>query len=218
MTLGIYGSGGLGREVLFLSKQINELKSKWAHIIFIDDFATAQSQNEVDIFSFENMRKQYDISEIEISIALGEPKYRYELANRVSESGFLLATLIYPSVVIPETTQVGEGSILASNSYISCDVTIGKNVLLQPHASVGHNCIIQEHSVLSSFVSLGGNCKIGKKTFIGMSVPVKEGISIGDNVIVGMGSCVQRDIPEHVIAMGNPARAIRNNDKNLVFE
>lgn len=37
MVLGIYGSGGLGREVLELAKQINAISNRWSKIIFIDD-------------------------------------------------------------------------------------------------------------------------------------------------------------------------------------
>ena len=64
---------------------------------------------------------------------------------------------------------------------------------------------------------MAGGCVVGCATYIGLSVPVKQGIKIGKNVVVGMGSVVVRDIPDNVIAMGNPARPMKNKDDSRVF-
>jgi acyl-[acyl carrier protein]--UDP-N-acetylglucosamine O-acyltransferase len=102
-------------------------------------------------------------------------------------------------------------------SFVSCDVAVGENVLIQPHASLGHDCQIGNHAVLSSFVSLSGECSVGERTYIGMSVPVKETTKIGKDSIIGMGSVVLRDIPDGVIALGNPARPMKENVNKRVF-
>ena len=62
------------------------------------------------------------------------------------------------------------------------------------------------------------NCNVGNSVYVGMNVPIKEGITIGDKSIVGMGSCVLRDIPDGVVALGNPARAMKENDSYRVFK
>jgi acetyltransferase-like isoleucine patch superfamily enzyme len=51
-----------------------------------------------------------------------------------------------------------------------------------------------------------------------MSVPIKEGSMIGKNTIVGMGSVVLRDLPDDVIALGNPARPMKKNENHRVFK
>jgi acetyltransferase-like isoleucine patch superfamily enzyme len=50
-----------------------------------------------------------------------------------------------------------------------------------------------------------------------MSVPVKETIKIGKDSIVGMGSVVLRDIQDGMIALGNPARPMKENVSKRVF-
>jgi acetyltransferase-like isoleucine patch superfamily enzyme len=47
---------------------------------------------------------------------------------------------------------------------------------------------------------------------------IRENLNIGDHSIIGMGSMVFRDIPEKVIAIGNPARVMRKNENNKVFK
>ncbi len=50
---------------------------------------------------------------------------------------------------------------------------------------------------------------IGKNCWLGAGVIVMPGITIGDNVIVGAGSIVTKDLPDNVVAVGNPCRVLR---------
>lgn len=53
-------------------------------------------------------------------------------------------------------------------------------------------------------VSIGDNC------WIGGSSTILPGVTIGDNVTIGAGSVVVKDIPSNSVAVGNPARVVRN--------
>lgn len=50
---------------------------------------------------------------------------------------------------------------------------------------------------------------LGDNVWLGGGVIVCPGVTIGDNSVVGAGSVVTRDIPANVVAVGNPARVIR---------
>lgn len=50
---------------------------------------------------------------------------------------------------------------------------------------------------------------IGDNVWLGGGVTVCPGVSIGDNSVVGAGAVVTGDIPANVIAVGNPARVVR---------
>ena len=52
---------------------------------------------------------------------------------------------------------------------------------------------------------------IGNNVWIGGGAIILPGITIGDNVVIGAGSIVTKDIPDNVIAAGNPCRVIRAN-------
>ncbi|WP_328890417.1 sugar O-acetyltransferase [Streptomyces sp. NBC_00316] len=51
---------------------------------------------------------------------------------------------------------------------------------------------------------------IGDNVWLGGGVIVCPGVTIGDNSVVGAGAVVTKDIPANVVAVGNPARPIRN--------
>jgi maltose O-acetyltransferase len=50
---------------------------------------------------------------------------------------------------------------------------------------------------------------IGDNVWVGGGVIVCPGVTIGDNSVIGAGSVVTRDIPANVVAVGNPARVLR---------
>ena len=58
-------------------------------------------------------------------------------------------------------------------------------------------------------LELGKPIHIGDNVWLGGGVIVCPGVSIGDNTVVGAGAVVTRDLPAHVVAVGNPARILR---------
>ena len=50
---------------------------------------------------------------------------------------------------------------------------------------------------------------IKRNAWIGARVNILPGVTIGENAIVGTGSVVTKDIPDNVVAVGNPARVIK---------
>lgn len=50
---------------------------------------------------------------------------------------------------------------------------------------------------------------IGNDVWIGAGVQVLPGVTIGNNVVIGAGSVVTKDIPDNVIAVGNPCKVLR---------
>lgn len=212
MKLGIYGAGGLGREILMLAQQINR-SSRWDEIFFIDDVIDDAEVSGVPVYRFA----QIDYAITEISIAVGEPVARQKLAEKILSKA-CLATLIHPSVFIPPGSDIGVGAIICDRAFISCDVSVEDNTLLQPHCCLGHDTRLGAHSVVSSNVTLAGHCQVGQRVFIGMNCAVKENVTIGSDAIIGLGSAVFNDIPEATIALGNPARAMRKNEQGKVFK
>jgi galactoside O-acetyltransferase len=59
---------------------------------------------------------------------------------------------------------------------------------------------------------------IGDDVWIGANVVVLPGVAIGKNSIIGAGSVVTKDIPENVVAAGNPWRVLREiSDRDKLY-
>lgn len=88
-------------------------------------------------------------------------------------------------------------------------VTIGNNVQFAPNVSLytaGHP--IHPDSRNSGY-EYGIGITIGNNVWLGGNVVVNPGVHIGNNVVVGSGSVVTKDIPDNMIAVGNPCKVIR---------
>lgn len=58
-----------------------------------------------------------------------------------------------------------------------------------------------------------GRVVIGENAFVGANCIILPGVTIGKNAIVGAGSVVTKDVPDNLVAAGNPARIIKSIDK-----
>ena len=88
-------------------------------------------------------------------------------------------------------------------------ITIGKNVMFAPNVSIytaGHPIHPQSRN---SGYEYGIPVTIGDNVWVGGSVVINPGVTIGNNVVIGSGSVVTKDIPDNVIAVGNPCKVIR---------
>ena len=88
-------------------------------------------------------------------------------------------------------------------------VTFGDNVMLAPNVSIytaGHP--VHPDSRNSGY-EYGIPITIGNNVWIGGNVVILPGVTVGNNVVIGAGSVVTKDIPDDVIAAGNPCRILR---------
>lgn len=59
---------------------------------------------------------------------------------------------------------------------------------------------------------------IGKNCWIGAGAVLVPGVTIGDHVVIGAGSVVTKDLPDNVVAVGNPCRVLRQiNEHDQTF-
>ena len=89
------------------------------------------------------------------------------------------------------------------------EVIIGDNVLFAPRVCIytaGHPI---DAEIRNSGVEFGKKIKIGNNVWVGGSTVINPGVTIGDNVVIGSGSVVTKDIPDNVIAVGNPCKILR---------
>lgn len=89
-------------------------------------------------------------------------------------------------------------------------VKIGDNVLLAPNVQIytaTHPIDPMERLIGKEYAK---PIVIGNNVWIGGGAIICPGVKIGDNVTIGAGSVVTKDIPDNVIAVGNPCSVIRN--------
>jgi acetyltransferase-like isoleucine patch superfamily enzyme len=126
-------------------------------------------------------------------------------------------------VVVREGTQIGDDVSIWSNSFIDYGCILGDRV------KVHCNCYVAQYTELESDVFLAPGVTIANDLYpgcpesaramvgpricagaqIGVNVTILPYVTIGAGALIGAGSVVTRDIPEGVVAYGNPAVVAR---------
>jgi UDP-N-acetylbacillosamine N-acetyltransferase len=147
-----------------------------------------------------------------MTIGIGDERTRTELAVIATKLGFSLCTIVHPSAVVCDDVRLGLGSVIFAGAVVQTGTEIGSNVVINTTASVDHDCRIGDGAQLAPRVALGGRTSVGDLSFVGIGATVINRIVIGRNCVIGAGAVVVRDIPDHSVAFGVPARVVRQRD------
>lgn len=127
------------------------------------------------------------------------------------------------NVVIREQVQVGDDVSIWSNSVIDYGCVIGDRVKIHSNCYVAQYTELEDEVFLAPGVTIANDLYPGNEESaeamagplvrhgaqIGVNVTLLPYVTIGRGAIVGAGSVVTRDIPDGMIAYGNPAVAVR---------
>lgn len=90
-----------------------------------------------------------------------------------------------------------------------CKVSIGDNVLLGPNVQIYTATHPLNPVERLSGKEFGKEISIGNNVWIGGGAIICPGVRIGDNSVIAAGSVVIKDIPDNVLAGGNPCKVIK---------
>ncbi len=108
-------------------------------------------------------------------------------------------------------TEIGE-NFYANHNLVILDcgkVTFGDNVFIAPDCgfyTAGHPIDTEQRN---QGLEYAYPITVGNNVWIGGGTKVMPGVTIGNNVVIGAGSIVTKDIPDNVVAYGNPCKVIR---------
>ncbi len=116
--------------------------------------------------------------------------------------------IIHPAAIVSKHATIGKGNLIEAFTKIANSAKMGNHCIINSFSAVNHDQTIGNNVLIAGNVSMAGKT-IGDNTIIADGASIAFKISVGVNCIIGDGSVVTKDIPDCVIAYGNPARVIR---------
>lgn len=207
----ILGAKGFAKEVLEVFHQLTKLEN----IAFYDDVNENIGDNLYGLFPIlkNESEVKYFFSEYgnDFTIGIGNPELRFILAKKfISLGGNLVSIISNKAIIGSYDVKIENGCNVLDHAIFSNSVRVGRGCIVYYNVTITHDCEIGNYVELSPGVTLLGSCKIGSFSQIGAHAIILPKIKIGNNVKIGAGSVVTNDIPDNCVAVGVPAKVIKN--------
>lgn len=144
-------------------------------------------------------------------ITIGDNWSRSIVYNAIIQQmpSFEFVNAIHPSVIMGKNVELGFGVVMMAGVIVNPLAKIGNFTFFATGCQVEHDCTIEDYASVSAGSIMGGYVTIGKFSAITLGVTILDRLNIGENSVIGSGSLVLKDIPDNVLAHGNPINKVR---------
>lgn len=113
-------------------------------------------------------------------------------------------------VIVPENVHLGDGSSLNVGVFLNArtKILIGNNVHVSPYVIINTG-FLDYHKKGENRHHLSSPVSICDGVWIGSGAIINPGVTVGLNSVVGAGAVVTKDIPPNCVAVGVPAKVIK---------
>lgn len=207
-NLVIIGASGAARECYWLAREIItqgedlEIKGFLAfegHLPNLRDLSEMFLGNDDDYCLAEN-----DV----LAIGIGSPLLRKKAFLKWKKLGGRFINLIHPNVTLVHDVGMGEGNIICSGSYLSCNTSIGNGNYLNGTVVIGHDASIGDFNFFGPFSVVLGAATLGSENTIGLRATIMQSARLGDGNVLAPGACLYKGCGNHRIMAGNPATSL----------
>lgn len=207
----IVGAGGFGREVLEIFKDQNKISQTWNMLGFIDENEELHGKiinNYPVLGGFDWLRKHMS-NNLGCVVAIGTCEIRKQVVEKLQEIGVNFYNAIHPSVIIKGFVEIGKDVVVQAGSIIAVNSRIGDHVHINFNCSIGHDADIRSYCTINPMVATNGYDCLHEGVYVGTGAKFIQGLSVGRWSTIGAGAVVIEDIPENVVAVGVPARVVK---------
>ena len=203
-------------EIVQLFRDINEQKTtpEWEIVGFLDDnkALTGKVRNGISVLGTKEWIENNNINDIFFVCCIGNPKAKKRVVQYFKDHNAKFASAIHPSVIISNTSKVGEGTVVTAGNIITTNISIGNHIIINLACTVGHYTQIGDYCTINPGANISGDVIIAEAVSIGTNATILEKMSIGSFSIIGAAAVVNKPIPENVTAVGVPAKVIKTNN------
>jgi acetyltransferase-like isoleucine patch superfamily enzyme len=138
------------------------------------------------------------------------PFNKFELGSYSTIEDFCTINNGVGDVIIGNETRIGMGNVVIGPVTIGNFVILAQNIVMSGlnHSYEDVNLPIDKQKVTTSPITVEDEC------WIGANAVLTAGVTVGKHSVIAAGAVVTKNIPPYSVAVGNPARVIKQYDFN----
>lgn len=152
--------------------------------------------------------------EIKFLMAIGDNRIRETVVRNLGLLKEHFVTVTHPSSSISPSAKIGVGTVVMPHAVINADTVIGNHCIINSGSVVEHDSILEDFVHICPNSTIAGTAKIGEGSCVGIGATVIPNKRIGEWVIIGAGATVIDHLPANCVAVGTPAKVMKNNKVN----
>lgn len=185
---------------------------KIAGLYHYNNERTGESEHGYPIIgSFDDLFKS-DIRGKSFLLSQGNMRIRKEITDKIESLGGIVPTLIHPSAEISNFAKISDiGVVIGAKCVVQADAEIKSNSVIRDMALVCHQTSIGNYAFVGPMALVGAHIHVDDFAFIGQDALLVSGKvgTMGANSLLGAGAVLTKELPANVVAVGNPARVIK---------
>jgi UDP-perosamine 4-acetyltransferase len=155
------------------------------------------------------------INEHRIAVGIGNPAVRRRYGELLLKKQADCPAIVNPSSFISPHASLGCGVLLMGMNAVNHGARLDDFVALDWQVTIGHGAHLGRAVFAGPGSRVAGDVTCGEEAYLGLGCQVIEKVNIGRGSLIGAGSTVTRDIPEQVVAVGSPAKVIREHREEV---
>lgn len=147
--------------------------------------------------------------EVAVALGIGDNRIRNETFQTCRRLSIPCPSFVHPHATVAPSARLADGCIVMAGAIINPDAEIEAGAIINTAAVVEHDCRVGAFAHVSPNATLAGGVRVGAFAHVGAGASVIPGVEVGADTIVGAGAVVTKPVPARVVAVGVPARVIR---------
>jgi sugar O-acyltransferase (sialic acid O-acetyltransferase NeuD family) len=156
---------------------------------------------------------------VDVAVAIGDNWWRRKISMQIAKERPALEfpVIKHPSAIVAASAKIGKGAVILAGSHVGPGSQVGDFCIVNTGSSLDHDAVMENYASIAPGVFTGGLVRIGECSAVGVGASISDRVSIGRHSVIGTGSVVVGDIPELVVAYGNPARVRRAREQGEAY-
>lgn len=193
----IVGARGLGKEIAGYISASDD----YSLVGFLDELET---QDLLGYPVYHPDRYEGDCRDA--IFAIGYPHHKPGILEKYAHCELNWITYIHPAAVVSPFATIGVGCTIAPFAVIAGDCCLSDFVHCGSHAALGHDVQVDAYSSIMPQACIAGGAHLGRQSLVAIGAKILPDMQVGEMSRVSAGAIVTKNIPEKVIAFGNPVK------------